>query len=57
MSLLPIPKDWTAARRLLAPFAHAAIRDDKACGSELFVRTLAAYGLSETQMEPLMLWT
>jgi hypothetical protein len=56
---LPIPIDWPRARRLLAPIASRA-RDGQvgdATAAELRDAVLSAYGLTSTQIHPLLAWT
>lgn len=54
---LPIPNDWPAARRVLAPMAESARRGDPPPSSELSAAVLDAYELTASVFEPLLSWT
>jgi hypothetical protein len=59
MALLPLPRDWSFARSILAPIASAAMRGlcaDGALRDALLDGTLAAYGVSHEEMAPLLTW-
>ena len=59
MALLPLPRDWSRARSLLAPMASAAMRRACADGElrdALLDATLAAYGLHHEELAPLLTW-
>jgi Eco57I restriction-modification methylase len=57
MSLLPIPNDWPRARVHLGPLGQRGTAGEILCDAELLEATLEAYGLSATDMEPLLSWT
>lgn len=56
VALLPLPADWNAARRILAPIAERAVHGEPPGADLLLGAVLAAYGLSENEVEPLLLW-
>jgi hypothetical protein len=56
VALMPLPLDWPAARRLLAPLARLAISGDPPGADALLTASLRAYGLRESEVEPLLLW-
>jgi hypothetical protein len=56
VALMPIPGNWSTARRLLAPIARNASRGDPPGADALLAASLRAYGLSEREVEPLLLW-
>jgi hypothetical protein len=56
VALLPIPSDWNAARRILAPLARHALGGDIPGPDALLSATVRAYGLRERDVEPLLLW-
>ncbi len=56
MSRLPVPHDWPAARRLLAPAGAAARRGDVPSAAELHELSLRAFQLSGATVEPLFTW-
>lgn len=56
VALMPIPGNWSTARRLLAPIARNASRGDAPGADALLAASLRAYGLSESEVEPLLLW-
>jgi methylase of polypeptide subunit release factors len=57
MSLLPLPSDWNRARQLLVPLGKRAIEGNEPSESELCSLVLDAYGLSHTDVAPLLDWT
>jgi hypothetical protein len=57
MSLLPLPSDWNRARQLLVPLGKRAIEGNEPSESELYSLVLDAYGLSHTDVAPLLDWT
>ena len=56
MARVPMPADWPAARRLLAPMGRAARAGDAVSGAELHEATLRAFGVGAATMEPLITW-
>jgi hypothetical protein len=56
VALMPVPLDWPAARRHLAPLAKAAMSDDPPGADALLTASIRAYGLRESEVEPLLLW-
>ena len=57
MSLLPIPNDWSRARAQLAPLGERGTAGEIPSDAELLEATVAAYGLTCKDMEPLLSWT
>jgi hypothetical protein len=56
VALLPLPRDWTRARGILAPLAiHAASGDDPS-PEELIEAALAAYRVPRSDIAPLLAW-
>jgi hypothetical protein len=56
VALLPLPSNWSRARRLLAPIAERASSGHAPGADELLDASLRAYGLRESEVEPLLLW-
>lgn len=56
VGLLPLPSDWTRARRILAPIADVAMRGTPPGRHTLIRAALDAYRLTEKDVEPLLLW-
>jgi hypothetical protein len=56
VALLPLPSNWSRARRLLAPIAELATSGDAPGADALLDASLRAYGLRESEVEPLLLW-
>ena len=56
MSILPLPRDWSRATRLLAPLAARAVEGSPPTPEELNATALDAYRLCENDVEPLMKW-
>ena len=56
MSLLPLPRDWANARRLLAPVGMEAARGNCPSEEELLIVVLCAYGLAPAVIAPLIEW-
>jgi hypothetical protein len=56
MSLLPIPCDWTRARRILAPIAELATSGTPPSDDELFHAALCAFKLNESEVAPMIQW-
>jgi hypothetical protein len=57
MARLPLPTDWPAARRVLAPTGRAARDGRLPSASELHELSLRAFRLGAAQVEPLLTWT
>jgi methylase of polypeptide subunit release factors len=56
VALMPVPADWCAARKILAPVAERAMRGAPPDSDTLLSAVLHAYRLDETDVEPLLLW-
>lgn len=56
MARVPMPTEWPAARRLLAPVGRAARHGSPAASADLHARTLRAFGVTAASMEPLLTW-
>jgi len=56
VALMPVPLNWTGARRLLAPIAERAMAGELPGADALLGATLRAYGLRESEVEALLLW-
>ncbi len=56
MSLLPLPSDWCRARTILAPLGRRATIGDALAENDLLAAALEAYGLTQTQVQPLLDW-
>jgi hypothetical protein len=56
VALMPIPADWPAARRILAPIAERAARGSPPDADTLLATVLQAYRLEEREAEPILLW-
>jgi hypothetical protein len=57
MSLLPLPRDWSKARRILAPVSIEATAGNIPTEDALLEVVLAAYGLSNDDVAPLIEWS
>jgi hypothetical protein len=57
MALLPLPRDWPAARRRLAPLARRAATGHALDDTLLMREMLAAYDLAPGTVAPLLGWT
>jgi hypothetical protein len=55
LALLPVPRDWDAAREILAPLADRC-RDRPPGDGELLARALTAYGVSHGDVAALVGW-
>ena len=55
-ALFPIPRDWERARFILAPIGARACDGTHVPTSELLDAALAAYGVAESDCEPLLTW-
>jgi hypothetical protein len=56
VSLLPLPRDWPGARRLLAPLAERAENGDAPNVAELDAAVLRAYRVNPAFVAPLLAW-
>ena len=56
VGLLPLPSDWTRARRILGPIGDRAMRDNPPGRHALIAAALDAYRLTADDVEPLLLW-
>jgi hypothetical protein len=56
VSLLPLPKDWKRARRLLGPIGHRATHGAIPSDAELLALVLDAYGINRSRIDPLLTW-
>jgi len=56
VALMPIPADWRAARKILAPVAERAMDGVAPDSATLLSAVLRAYRLDESDVEPLLLW-
>jgi hypothetical protein len=56
ISLLPLPKDWDRARRLLSPIGCRAGRGAVPDDDELLKAVLEAYDIRRDEIEPLLAW-
>ncbi len=56
VSLLPLPLDWSRARRLLAPIGERAMSGHPPCCAELLDAVLQAYGLKHERIAALLTW-
>jgi hypothetical protein len=56
MARLPLPRDWPAARRVLAPVGHAARHGRAVSAAELHECTMNVWHLQRALVEPLLTW-
>jgi len=56
LALLPLPRDWTAARATL-PAVARAVMDGEADSADLLDAVLTAYCVQRAAVEPLLAWT
>jgi len=56
VALLPIPRDWSRARDILAPVAERALAGDEPANDRLTCAALQAYRLPLAHAEPLLTW-
>ena len=56
MALLPVPRDWGAAREILAPLADKALRLQPPSDRDLLAAAADAYGLRRRDLAPLVAW-
>jgi hypothetical protein len=57
VALLPLPRDWTRARRLLAPLAARAMAGDAPSPDDLLAATVRAYRVRPADIAPLLAWS
>jgi hypothetical protein len=57
MARLPLPAEWTVARRLLAPLGRAARNGSAPSPQELHDCSVRAFRLAASHVEPLLTWT
>jgi len=57
MSLLPLPRDWAAARQILSPIGAAAMTGNPPSDHDLMQAVLLAYGLSFDDVAALIEWS
>ncbi|MDQ3998512.1 MAG: hypothetical protein M3303_15995, partial [Gemmatimonadota bacterium] len=55
-ALLPVPRDWRAARAILAPHGERASAGNLPRADELLAATLRAYGVDRADVAPLLGW-
>jgi hypothetical protein len=53
---LPLPRDWTRARDVLAPLARRALLDDPPAEEEMLLAACRAYRLRRDDVAPLIAW-
>jgi hypothetical protein len=56
VELLPVPREWARARRILAPLAERALLGKPPTGSELLAAACHAYRLTGEDVAPLVAW-
>ena len=56
LALLPLPRDWAAAARILAPLGERGARGDPPSAAALLERALEAYELRAEDVRPLLEW-
>jgi hypothetical protein len=56
VALLPLPRDWSCARELLAPLAQRAMDGDVPTACELLDAATRAYRLRASDVAPLIAW-
>lgn len=56
VELLPLPRNWTRARTILAPLAERALLGQPPGQSELLAAATSAYRLRQEQVAPLVAW-
>jgi hypothetical protein len=59
MALLPVPRDWSRARELMAPVAARLMAEPdsaRTAGVELLEQCLRAFGLRHGEVAPLLTW-
>ncbi|HZE08821.1 MAG TPA: N-6 DNA methylase, partial [Gemmatimonadaceae bacterium] len=57
MSLLPLPRDWTRARAILAPLGELGMSGNIPSDADLLAAAVDAYALSMKDLQPLLSWT
>jgi hypothetical protein len=56
VELLPVPREWSRARRILAPLAERALLGQPPTESELLAAACRAYRLTHEDVAPLVAW-
>jgi hypothetical protein len=56
VELLPLPRDWSRARTILAPLAERALLGDPPTDAELLTAACQAYRLRHDALAPLIAW-
>ena len=56
VELLPVPREWSRARRILAPLAERALLGQPPTDSELLEAACRAYRLTHEDVAPLVAW-
>jgi hypothetical protein len=56
VALLPVPRDWSRAREILAPLGERAAHGELLTADELHGASLQAYRLHPRSVEPLLIW-
>ena len=56
VALLPVPLDWSRARKMLAPLGARACAGSPPPDDELLDTTLHAYGITREEVAPLLTW-
>ena len=56
VELLPVPREWVRARRILAPLAERALLGQPPTDSELLAAACHAYRLKHEDVAPLVAW-
>jgi hypothetical protein len=56
VALLPLPRDWSRARDILAPLAERALNGRAPTNEELFVAACRAYRVRPYDVAPLVAW-
>ncbi len=56
MALLPVPRDWDRAVRILAPIGRAAFNGSAPDAASLSASVLKAFGIDDDTLKPLLEW-
>ena len=56
VELLPLPRNWTRARGILAPLAERALLGQPPSAGELLAAAASVYRLRQEQVAPLVAW-
>jgi len=56
VELLPVPREWSRARRILAPLAERALLGQPPSACELLAAACRAYRLTHDDLAPLVAW-